>query len=390
VLLAVLALLAAAPAAAQPFQILNDPDGDGTTSSLTGVRSSSSTWGDYDADGDLDLVVTGNAGSGSGTPTATIYRNDGGGTFTPLGAGLTSVAGSSAWGDYDGDGDLDLVVTGADESLNATATIYRNDGGGTFTDIGASLTGVIFGTSSAWGDYDGDGDLDLVVTGADGSTSTAMIYRNGGEGTFTPLGAGLTGVRNGSSAWGDYDADGDLDLVVTGRASLIYTATIYRNDGEGTFTDIGAGLTGVQASSSAWGDYDGDGDLDLVVTGFDGSNPTATIYRNDGEGTFTGIGAGLTGVASSSSAWGDYDGDGDLDLVVTGADADADDNPTATIYRNDGGGTFTPLDAGLTGVYGGSSAWGDYDGDGDLDLVVTGEAGFSSRTATIYENQSIQ
>jgi hypothetical protein len=102
---------------------------------------------------------------------------------------------------------------------------------------------------------------------------------------------------------------------------------------------------------------------------------------------FVRLGAGLTGVDGGSSDWGDYDGDGDLDLVVTGQDAGF--NETAAIYRNDGGGTFTPLDAGLTGVKDGSSAWGDYDADGDLDLVVTGSDG-SNRTATIYENQSIQ
>ena len=108
-------------------------------------------------------------------------------------------------------------------------------------------------------------------------------------------------MERGSSAWGDIDNDGDLDLVVTGfDAGGNRTARIYENDGTGGFTDIGAGLTGVYSSSSEWGDIDNDGDLDLVVTGFDaGSNRTARIYANDGTGSFTEL-AGLPSAASSA------------------------------------------------------------------------------------------
>ena len=371
---------------AQPFQLLNDTDSDGITNPLNGVYFSSSAWGDYDGDGDLDLVL---AGRDPGlNRTATIYRNDGPSGFTDIGAGLTGISsGSIAWGDYDNDGDLDLVVTGQDPDYNLTATIYRNDGPSGFTDIGAGLTGVSSGLSSwAWDDYDGDRDLVLTGSGRDlGLNLTATIYRNDGPSGFTDIGAGLTGIAKGSSAWGDYDNDGDLDLIVTGRdGRSAANATIYRNDGPSGFTDIGAGLTGLPGGSSGWGDYDGDGDLDLVVTG---GNMT-TIYRNDGPGGFTDIGAGLTGVYISSSAWGDYDNDGDLDLVITGGNADS--NPTAMIYENQrpprGQRTFASIGAELTGVDSGASAWGDYDNDGDFDLAVAGDDG-STRTTTIYENQ---
>ena len=358
--------------------------------SLTGVDIGSASWGDYDGDGDLDLVVTGNEGSNE---TATIYRNDGGGAFTDIGAGLTGVdRSSSSWGDYDGDGDLDLVVTGFDGS-NRTATIYENDvaNNNGFTPLGAGLTGVM-SSSSSWGDYNGDGKLDLVITGSDGSNDTATIYRNDGGGVFTDISAGLTGVEFGSSSWGDVGGDGDLDLVVTGQdGSSNATATIYENDvaNNNGFTPLGAGLTGVKSnSSSSWGDYDGDGDLDLVVTGNDDSfNEAATIYFNDvaNSNGFT-VEAELAGVEDGSSSWGDVDGDGDLDLVVTGQDDSF--NETATIYENDvaNNNGFTPLGTGLTGVDRSSSSWGDVDGDGDLDLVVTGNDGNSGQTATIYEN----
>ena len=147
-------------------------------------------------------------------------------------AGL--VGGSVAWGDYDNDGDLDILLTGADTLTSRVSKIYRNDGG-IFTDIGASLIDLR-NSSAAWGDYDNDGDLDILLTGYTGPqvgvTFFSKIYRNDG-GTFTDTGISLTGVANGSVAWGDYDNDGDLDILLTGSANGQYVSKIYRNDGGG-------------------------------------------------------------------------------------------------------------------------------------------------------------
>ena len=351
------------------------------------VSDSSTDWGDMDGDGDLDLVVTGN--NTANAPQATIYENQGSGSFVPVGAGLTGVSeGSSTWGDMDGDEDLDLVVTGFDGSARS-ARIYENQGGGSFAPIGAGLTGVIR-SSSDWGDMDGDGDLDLVVTGRDVSNNrTATVYVNQGGGSFAP-GAGLTGVSTGSSDWGDVDGDGDLDLVITGEdGSGSPTATIYENQGGGSFAPLGAGLTRVELSSSDWGDFNGDGTLDLLVTGLDtGFNATTTIYQNDGSGTFSPLNLGLPGVANNASKWGDLDGDGDLDLLITGLDNGG--SGTAIVYENQGSGMFAPLSTQLVGVNEGTSEgvdWGDFDSDGDLDLVLTGVADVGgTRSGRIYEN----
>lgn len=347
---------------------------------LTGVALGSIDWGDFDADGDLDLVIAGE--NENGNPTTKIYRNEGGGTFTEIGAGLKDVGveGPSAnWGDFDGDGDLDLLVTGADHN-SETARIYRNEGGGTFSEIGADLTGV-YRSSSDWGDFDGDGDLDLVVTG----NFRTNIYRNEGGGTFTEIEAGLTNVDAGSSDWGDFDADGDLDLVISGDSRQGFATKLYRNRGEGTFTEVDAGLTGVVFSSSDWGDFDGDGDLDLVITGLDTSIArSSTLYRNDGEGTFTEVEADLAGVDGGTAEWGDFDGDGDPDLVISGRDTSG--GPFTTLYRNDGNEQFTNVSAGVINLLGSSANWGDVEGDGDLDLVITGRNANDSLTATVYEN----
>ncbi|MBN2129687.1 MAG: VCBS repeat-containing protein [Sedimentisphaerales bacterium] len=297
-------------------------------------------------------------------------------TFTDVSAGLTGVSsGPVAWGDYDNDGDLDLVMAGYTGS-SQLATIYRNDSGA-FADIGAGLTGVS-SAAAAWGDYDNDGDLDLAIAGASGGGLVSQIHRNDG-GLFTNIEAGLTGVLACSLAWGDYDNDGDLDLAVAGHAINNAVSKVYRNDA-GLFTDIGANLAGVYVSSLAWGDYDNDGDLDLALAGLSTGGPVSRIYRNDG-GTFANAGANLAGVYASSLAWGDYDNDGDLDLALAGFTGST---PVSKIYQNSAG-SFTDIGAGLTGAVG-SLAWGDYDNDGDLDLALAGEDSSSQPISQVYRN----
>ncbi len=326
---------------------------------LPGAWLSSLAWGDYDSDGDLDFVQSGHIGSAI---ISRVYRNLGGGTFTDIGAGLTGVlSGASAWGDYDNDGDLDLLLTGY-PSPQSISKVYRNDAGA-FIDIAAGLPGARDG-AVAWGDYDNDGDLDFVLTGTrDQYEDFARVYRND-AGVFTDIAAGLPGVWMSAVAWGDYDGDGDLDLLLAGIANTTL-ARVYRNDA-GTFTDIAAGLPGLRSCGATWGDYDNDGDLDLVLAGTEYSR----VYRNDA-GAFTDIAAGLPAVTYGSAGWGDYDNDGDLDLLLAG---NASGGKIARVYRNDAG-AFTDIAAGLPGVTGGAAAWGDYDNDGDLDLLLMGDTG---------------
>jgi surface protein len=364
---------------------------------LTGVQTSSSDWGDYDGDGDLDLVVAGE--NSEGTATAKIYENNvaNGDSFQPLGAGLDGVQGrpSVAWGDYDGDGDLDLVVTGGDNTGTPTTTVYENDvsNGNGFQSRNFGLEGVK-GGSADWGDYDRDGDLDLAITGFDGSGRIAEIHENdvaNGNGFQSKY--SLEGVQGSSADWGDYDSDGDLDLAVTGNTIPTRKTKIYENDvddGNG-FSAIGADIVDVNRGTPAWEDYDGDGDLDLLITGKDGDgSAVATVYDNTGAGPdrFNPLNAGIDGRKNSreAAAWGDFDGDGDPDLVIAGEDSSG--TLASTIYENrtEQGAGFSPLNAGLEGVFFGSASWGDYNSDGNLDLVVTGRDSTGNGVAEIYEN----
>jgi hypothetical protein len=355
---------------------------------LTGIANGSAAWGDYDSDGDLDILFAGYGYGGSGD-VSKIYRKDTDG-FHELSAGLTPVEyGSVAWGDYDSDGDLDILLTGWNGSARISK-IYHNNGGvpATFTEIpftaAGGLTGVQY-SSVAWGDYNSDGKPDILLTGRTDSGRVSEIWENDGDGTFTLIDAGLTGVEGGSAAWGDYDSDGDLDILLTGGTGSGRVSEIWENDGDGTFSeDTGAdsALTDVGQSSVAWGDYDSDGDLDILLTGCsagagDCTSAVTEIYENNGNGTFgENSGAGLTGVGVyvGSAAWGDYNSDGRPDILLTGKTGPLLTNEYSEVYRNNGGDpvSFTGIGAGLASVQNSSVAWGDYDSDLRLDILLAG------------------
>ncbi len=356
---------------APPFVAIN--------AGLQAVASSSVKWGDYDNDGDLDFIMVGRNSSGNHTK---IYRNDGSDVFIDIQVtNIQNVAnGPVTWGDYDNDGDLDILMTGYDGGSTNFAFVYRNEGSDIFTDQSLALTPMGSG-SIDWVDYDNDGDLDIFTAGWNGTTNYAIIYRND-DNTFTNIGAELQGVRSGVCPWGDYDNDGDLDLLITGRDGSSEHTILYRNDNS-TFTEIDAGLE-VISGAAAWGDYDNDGDLDLVQSG-DGQTYSreTRLYQNN-SGTFSEVTSGLPGFINGSLAWGDYDNDGDQDLLMTGNDDGV--NFSADVFENNNG-TFTGINAGISGTRNGGIGWADYDNDGDLDLIVTGQKTDLTACAQIYRNE---
>ena len=332
----------------------------GISTDLIGVEHGSVAWGDYDADGDLDAVVTGWDGT---EDVVRLYLNNGN-TLLNTGFSIDENISSAYWGDYDNDNNLDLLLVGD------ITKIYRNNGSGNFIQS-ASLPGGWQQSSGGWIDYDNDGDLDVSISGSAGNT---QLFTND-AGTFqlaTVLDVGGSGT---STDWGDYDNDGDQDLLIAGRNTSGAVTKIYENSGDGVFTDTDIPLIGVYSGSVAWGDYDNDGNLDIGISGLsnDSSDPedsfrTSNIYRNDGGGNFVDIGANLPGLWESSLAWGDYENDGDLDIVLIGS-------YEAGIYLNQGNDSFVEANVPITGVYSAwnrSVGWGDVNGDNDLDILLIG------------------
>ena len=377
-LLAVLACMSPAAAAATDLSFAVVPLEDRAKPGAL-----ASAWGDADGDADLDLVVTYSDGE------VRLNRNEQG-DFTNIGpsAGLPRngvIVRGASWGDYDRDGDLDLFLGTADEA-HSRNLVYRNDADGTFAEVAEILHIAKPGADSRqanWIDYDRDGDADLYVAERSG---WSQLLRNDGDKPFTDVtdDAGLGYPRRTVGAcWFDSDQDGDLDLFLANQDAD--KDALYRNDG-GHFTDIApdAGIdqpgrrNGEGGVGCALGDYDNDGDFDLFVAGYGPSH----VYRNDGNHRFTDV-AGQLGFASDGhrvgAQWADYDNDGDLDLYVAAYDRDTDDL-RAELYRNEHGRFSNVLAA--DDVLNRSQhnvQWADYDGDGDLDVSLT-----DSRTTEGY------
>lgn len=348
---------------------------------------------DYDSDGDLDLLLVGQ--NQAGEPVTRLLRYDGR-IAEPVPNALPRIVavhsavdlvirnirqGVAKWVDYDGDGDPDIFLSGLaivsvtnDEDIELPITeIYRNEAGFSFTPQQQFGFEGMYAGAADWADYDGDGDLDLLLSGNNGTSRVAYIYRRDG-GSYTQLSTPLPGVTEGAVRWGDYDVDGDLDIVLSGMSDEGPITKVFQNIDNETFNEVDSVLPGVFLSDVDWGDYDGDDDLDLLISGGvldpNLARGAAFIYRNDG-GAFVDTGVELPGIYAGTAEWGDWDGDRDLDLMLMGTLRTLDDEgQVATVFRN-ARGNFTEVFQ-VRGVLFGSADWYDYNDGGLLDLLIMG------------------
>ena len=364
---------------------------------IRNLTESAMTWGDYDGDGDDDLAIMGR--NRSGETQSLVYANENG-LLALLETDVVSLEeGDLAWGDYDGDGDLDLIISGEDVVGTRAVRLYQTTLGGTVQEA-LRFTPTLSESSVDWGDVDNDGDLDLLLMGQSDVTESGLqlsfteIWQNDGAGNFDTLGVDLIGLNNGEGLFADIDNDGDLDLATNGVSSDgIRQFIVYANDLVSGFADTGNELPGMESSDIAFGDYDRDGDLDLAAGGVGSDDsPFAGIFTNDGTGSFAQLDVSLPGIQGGDLAWGDYDNDQDLDLIVTGNIGQQQKVFSAyenTIGRSSPDSAFA-LDENpiLTGVDFSSVALADVDGDGDLDLVSSGTA--STPSTAVNDNLTAQ
>ncbi len=359
------------------------------------------SWIDFNNDGRLDLFAN----------RLFLYRNNGSGVFTKIASGIganqvQTIGSGNSWADYDNDGYIDCFYSGR------TSRLYRNNGNETFTPITSGSIGdsvATRGWACAWADYDNDGNVDLFITHPAGfvgqdlpATPNHLLHNDGPPNyTFTRVTTGefVTALAPYTVAtWSDYDNDGDMDLFIgSGPATPVLAVDyLYRNmlkeSGMANFARLTTAPIAtdlVDGQVWNWIDYDNDGDLDAYLTNYGGSlSPQGLVnnlYRNN-SGAFVRMTGAQVGSlvtdkdVSLASVWGDFDNDGDLDVLVT-----QDTGFQRRYYKNNGDGTFTSAGAGdfVAGTDQHSSATaGDYDNDGDLDLYVTG----TGATKALFRN----
>lgn len=351
---------------------------------LEEVSNSSIAFADVDGDNDQDVLITGVSPYGI---RSKLYQNDGTGNFTEVsGAPFTGVNGGSiAFSDIDSDNDLDVLITGQ-SSAGRVSKLYQNDGTGNYSEVtGTPFVGVSLG-SIAFADVDGDGDQDVLITG----NNNAKLYHNDGTGNYSEVsGTPFDPVYNSSIAFADVDNDNDQDVVITGLSSAgSNIAKLYQNNGAGNYSEVsGTPFEGVYHGSIAFTDVDGDSDQDVLITGFEGSENISKLYTNDGTGNYSEVSdTPFEGVYFGSIAFADVDGDNDQDVLITGQDNS--NIYAAKLYRNDGFGNYTEVSVtSFSGVRHSSIAFADVDGDNDQDVLVTG-ATSSDRISTLYLNKT--
>ncbi|MCG8698823.1 MAG: FG-GAP-like repeat-containing protein [Bacteroidales bacterium] len=360
---------------------------------LDGTSSGSVKWVDIDADGDLEPSVIGKYSTFLGN-RAQLYRNNGNNLFELKKTFTELRDGDHDWFDYDNDGDMDYVFSG--NNAHERAGLYRFDGidvgdNFNFTLLFDNLFHYTIGSDVAWGDYDNDGDYDLLLTGQDTLNEVVIeLFENTG-GSFTKTDVELPGIYYGDVEFIDFDLDCDLDLFILGTDNNTNTLTRLMVNDNGKFTEFDFQFPNIENGNFDWQDFNGDGYPDVLINGYSGTNDMLNIYLSDSASSFYASSSNLPGGNTGDVSMGDINNDGLHDIVIHGPRADALDS--FPVFINIGNDSLELLPFQTYPLRSGTIALGDYDNDNDLDLLVNGYKYINMATnayySKIFENESV-
>jgi len=342
-------------------------------------------WGDYNNDGQLDILVAGNTANGS---ISEVLVNQGNAIFSNINVALPGLDKCSvAWGDYDNDGNLDILISGVDSSLLPDTEVWHNQGNGTFVNANVSLHAVGQG-AAVWADLNNDGKIDILLSGNDiNRLAVTEVYQNLGGGSFAEVATALPNTKFGSIAVADLVNDGYLDVIITGvDTNGIPISQVWHNLGGFKFTNVPVSFTPLSSGSVAVGDFNHDGFPDILLTGINSAgSPVTELWQNNGNLTFTKVINSLTPVYTGAAVWGDFDNDGLLDVLIAGT-ATNSAGSDCQVFKGLGDGTFSNQNIGATDLSDACVAWGDFSSDGRLDFIAAGyNGGFVTQ---LWQNQT--
>jgi hypothetical protein len=399
-------------------------------SGLPDIGRGEARFADFNNDGKLDVLIIGQTNAYNVIPSSegfvSIYLGNGDGTFTDatstwfstsptiVGGGILGIA------DYNKDGYIDFAYAGYNSTDGRIFKLYKNNNGTGFVDVTndafantTAPTGIYTG-SIVWGDIDNDGDLDLLKQGRTYTSlayptssgqrvASTQLYKNNGDGTFTLATSPSVAVCYGQVLFTDLDNDGDLDVMYSGGGNI---GGLWKNDGTGTFTDVGTGSGTVttRGSNAILTDFNKDGKVDILQSYINTSGTPAPAFRlyinNYNPATWTSLTVvgqtdvyGIGGTQATTNpgmlSAADYDNDGDVDYTIQGIFPTNTGNPTTVLYLNDGAKyptnpTFSSSGISLNGLHYGGAIWGDVNGDKKLDLLTFGYSDVATTSPKTY------
>jgi len=355
---------------------------------LAHVAESSSGWMDADRDGDIDVLVSGEFFSGaSRNIQQRLYKNLRNNKFAQTASGLPDFyRGDFSIGDYNLDGINDIAIMGEKRDGSRIGTIYRGLANGSFGSTSIQFVAMRDG-SIDFGDYDSDGDLDILVAGEGKNGAQTLIYRNDRNNLFQLTNINLMGIHRGEAKWIDFDMDGKLDVFLIGSTVIGAPYCMLYHNADSLFNPLKTNIIPLKNSTIAVGDVDSDGDNDLLIMGETNTGrPTTRLFRNERNGIFKITSTNFIGVRSGFADWSDMDHDGDQDLLISGESAHG---AVSKVYRNDRAAGFTDIQAAIIPLYTSDGEWGDYDSDGDQDVLISGLSTDYKYYSKIYRNDHL-